>query len=163
MFDEFSWVDMLTVTGWPLWLVLGCNSILMTLIYERLWYLRRPIQLRIPLLRHLTKRMIRSEWDKLFFQEQKRVHMGLPLIHNLIIVCFLTGLSGSLINLMRLIGQDDLIPFHTSSMHDYVFIFLGLPLIVGIASSILGLIALRLYVVMSKWYIKNYSRFMQGI
>lgn len=156
---DFSWMEIMGIAGWPLWLVLGCNSLLITLIYERLWYLWKPLQMRSRWLKGQVKGGVtKKEWENLFFQEQRRVHIGFPLIRNLIIICPLVGLLGSLFNLMQLLQLEGFEPFYTSTMYSYMVIRLALPVCIGLGSAMVGWVALRLYVKGVKSFIRNYPR-----
>jgi len=160
MLTHFSWIDIIGVAGWPLWFVLGCNSLLITLIYERLWYLWKPWQMRKRWQENkVNQKLTRCEWERLFFQEQRRVHIGFPLIRNLIIICPLVGLLGGLINCIQLLQEEGLTVFYTPTMYSYVVIKLSLPLVIGIGSALIGLIALKLYVKGVKAFITHLSLF----
>ncbi|MCY4177575.1 MAG: hypothetical protein OXD32_03655 [Endozoicomonadaceae bacterium] len=147
MLNQFSWTDIADITGWSLWLVLGCNTFLLTLICERLWYLWKPLQLRSQWMNKLIRRQLtKKEWDHLFFHEQQRVHIGLPVIRNLIIICPLMGLLGCLLNLIIFLQTEGLMLFRQKTMYNYIIIKLGLPLLIGTGTAIVGLCALLLYV-----------------
>ena len=159
---DFSWLDIISIAGWSLWLVLGCNSLLVTLIYERLWYLWKPLQMRNRWLKEKEKEskgsLTKKQWENLFFQEQKRVHIGLPFIRNLIIICPLIGVFGGLFNLIQLLQDEGLTLFYTPTMFSYIAIYLALPLLIGLSSALLGWVALRLYVKGIRLFIRNYPR-----
>ena len=155
--ESFSWTDIISIAGWPMWMVLACNALMITIIYERLWYLWKPLQWRVRWFRRLVKTGIsRGQWERLFFREQRRVHTGLPLIRNLIIICALTGLTGSLINLIQLLQHSGLTPFFTPTMHVYVALHTGLPLAAGAGSTLLGLVALKIYMAGIGKFIERY-------
>ncbi len=159
MFSEFSLAEVINISGWSLWLVLGCNSLLVTLIYERLWYVWKPFQMRKRWLYPNKKNgFSRQEWEQLFYKEQRRIHIGLPFIRNLIIICPLIGFLGCLINLILLLQQEGMMPFYTPAMSGYLVIKLLLPIIIGCCSALLGFIALKLYSVGIHAFIRHYPK-----
>ena len=159
MLLSFYWLNIIEVAGWSLWGVIICNGVFLTLIYERIWYLWQPLRQRVKWLKKITGTEFKcEEWEKLFFEEQRRLYISFPLIKVLIIVCPLIGLLGGLLNFMQMLQQNGFEIFYVKNMHYYIFVHLVLPLIVGVITAILGLIVLMFYLRGLHSFIRNYSK-----
>ncbi len=153
----FSWVDIWLIAGWPVWLPLGCNSLLLPLLIERLWYLWKPFRMKKRWRKGEAKGIIsRASWERLFWKEQQHLHMGLYFLKSMMVVCFLLGLLGSLINAAIFLNQEEIGFILKPSMWVYCLIKLGVPFGVGSLSALFGAIFFRLYLIGSASMIKRY-------
>ncbi|MBE8215130.1 MAG: hypothetical protein HAW62_02205 [Endozoicomonadaceae bacterium] len=153
----FSWLDICLIPGWPIWLPLGFNTLLLAILIERLWYLWKPIRMR----RHWSKGgkqdMSQLNWESLLWQEKKWLYMSLSLLRNMIIIVILLGFLGSLINAVTLLNQEGISILYKPSMRVYGLIKCGMPMSIGLLSALISSIILYAYTQGSSWLLRRYS------
>ena len=157
--DSFTWLDIFTIGGWPFWMVLSLNSILISVITNRSWYLLGFTKTRLKLVKTKDQKIkLQNKKHDLLASEKTKINAIVLLEKYLIITCILIGIIGSLINLLDVVSTYQLTIFLQQTMWLWLVIKIAIPFFASLFIALTGIIFFIFYVKFLNKITDNYQK-----